>query len=92
MVSIAIDRQNQNVIYMATGSYLGGDTTLANGQIWKSSDQGQSWNALNPTLANGKKIRMDGNSSEYRGGGERLAVDPNNSNIIYYGSNQDGLI
>ena len=32
-----------------------------------------------------------GGNSEGRGTGERLAVDPNNGKILFYGSNQNGL-
>lgn len=52
------------------------------GEIFKSSNRGNTWTATG-FLA--KNVQMPANGPG-RQEGERLAVDPNNSNVIYYGS------
>ena len=52
--------------------------------IYVSDNQGGTWTLVSPTIA------MLPNGS-YRDRGERLAVDPNNPNIIWYGSVNNGL-
>ncbi len=78
--SIALDPQNPNVVYIAAGKYLDQDP----GAIFKSEDRGQSWSQ--PLL----QLPMGGNEPK-RWLGERLAVDPSNSNHVLFGSRQDGL-
>lgn len=53
--------------------------------IWGSDDKGATWYA-----AGVPDIATDGNF-DYKTCGERLAVDPNNPNIVWYGSREDGL-
>ena len=77
--SIAVDRNNSNNLYVAAGSKF-----ASMKGIYASTDRGASWTAINTTLA------IDGNG-KYNGTGERLAVDPNNSNILWYGSTENGL-
>lgn len=83
--SLAITPQNPNLLYLAAGAY-----TKANsgeppfGQFLKSEDQGKSWQILPFSLP------MGGNEW-WRWTGERLAIDPNNSNIVYFGSRLNGL-
>lgn len=55
------------------------------GGIYASTDKGATWAAINTTVV------VEGNNG-YRSLGERLAVDPNNSNIVWYGSNYAGLL
>lgn len=55
------------------------------GGIYASTDKGNTWSAINTTVV------VEGNNG-YRSLGERLAVDPNNSNIVWYGSNNAGLL
>ena len=57
----------------------------AGNQIFVSDDRGDTWTQINPSLA------MGPNAGDTRFYGERLAVDPNNPNLIWYGSIQDGL-
>lgn len=77
---IAVDPSNSNKIYVAAG-----DATYAplHG-IFASGDKGATWTQINSTIV------MHGNGG-YRPFGERLQVDPNNSNILWFGSTQDGL-
>lgn len=56
-------------------------------QIFRSTNRGESWA---PTSFGMHKVRMEPNG-EGRQEGERLAVDPQNSDIVYYGSIADGL-
>ena len=84
--SIALDASNADVIYAATGAY----TQKADGEILKSSDRGNTWTPTNLKTPEGKQVRMGGNEI-WRWAGERLAVDPRNSQIIYFGSRLDGL-
>ncbi|MEX0267595.1 WD40/YVTN/BNR-like repeat-containing protein [Leptolyngbyaceae cyanobacterium UHCC 1019] len=84
--SIALDPSNPNVIYAATGAY----TRDANGDVLKSINRGATWTLTNLRTSAGARLRMGGNE-EWRWAGERLAVDPNNSQIVYFGSRLDGL-
>ena len=78
--ALALDPKNPNIIYIAGGAYLWDKP----GTIFKSTDQGRTWSKLNLDL------KMGGNE-HLRWVGERLAVNPINSNIIFFGSRQDGL-
>ncbi len=80
--ALALDPKNPNIVYIAAGKYIhnGGGS----GTIFKSSDRGQTWTKLAIDLA------MGGNEAQ-RWVGERLAVNPFNSNIIFFGSRLNGL-
>lgn len=78
--SIALDPNNPNIVYAAVGAY----THKEPGNLIKSTDGGNTWKVLNLSLP------MGGNG-EWRWVGERLAVDPNNSNVVYFGSRTKGL-
>lgn len=81
--ALAIDEQNPNNIYMLCGtSYLNNGTTA----ILKSTDKGNSFTVVDVT----SKFKAHGNGYG-RGNGERLAVDPNNSNILFCGTRANGL-
>ena len=53
--------------------------------ILRSRDRGKTWDIF-PV-----NFRMGGNE-DGRGVGERLAVDPNDNRILYFGSRHDGLM
>src|SRR5438876_10443100 len=78
VLSVALDPQNANTVYAAVGGYTN-SWDPNNGAILKSTDQGNTWTAA-PL-----PFKVGGNMPG-RGNGERLAVDPNNSNIIYFGA------
>lgn len=82
--SVALDPQNSNIIYAATGDYTLSSQKLKPGIVLKSENQGQSWKILNLSLP-------IGGNEFWRWTGERLAVDPKNSNIVYFGSRLNGL-
>jgi photosystem II stability/assembly factor-like uncharacterized protein len=85
MESIAIAPSDPNMLYAATGAYTKTDEKgVTPGTLLKSSDRGNTWQILN------LKLPMGGNEP-WRWTGERLAVDPNNSNVVYFGSRLDGL-
>ncbi len=78
--ALALDPKNPNIIYIAAGAYLWDQP----GTIFKSTDQGATWTKLNLDL------KMGG-SEHLRWVGERLAVNPFNSNDIFFGSRRDGI-
>jgi photosystem II stability/assembly factor-like uncharacterized protein len=78
--SIAPDPIDANVVYIAAGMYR--DVPSA---ILRSRDKGKTWEIFRVSF------RMGGNE-DGRGVGERLAVDPNDNRILYFGSRHDGLM
>ena len=80
--SVAVDPSNSNNLYISVGSPSASTTR----GIYASTDRGASWARINPS----DDIVMDGNGT-YRLYGERLAVDPNNPGIVWFGSTQQGL-
>jgi photosystem II stability/assembly factor-like uncharacterized protein len=78
--ALALDPNNPSIVYIAAGKYLWADR----GTIFKSTDQGATWKKLNLDLP------MGGNQDK-RWIGERLAINPFNSNEILFGSRQNGL-
>lgn len=81
--ALALDPQNANNLYMLCGtSYINSGRTA----ILKSTDKGNTFTYTDVT----DKFKAHGNGSG-RGNGERLAVDPNNSNILFCGTRANGL-
>jgi len=78
VLSVAVDPENANTIYAAVGAYTN-SWDPNNGAILKSTDQGNTWSV------SALPFKVGGNMPG-RGNGERLAVDPNNSNIVYFGA------
>ncbi len=78
--SIAPDPTDANIVYAAGGMY----ESSGNGVILRSTDQGSTW------TINTIGVPMGGNGNG-RGMGERLAVDPNNNTILFFGSRDNGL-
>jgi photosystem II stability/assembly factor-like uncharacterized protein len=81
--ALALDPNNPDIVYIAAGKFTA-DWWPHRGTIFKSTDKGQTWSKLKIDL------KMGGNE-ELRWVGERLAVNPLDSNIIFFGSRQDGL-
>jgi hypothetical protein len=73
--SLATDPNNLNRIY-----------TGAADAIWGSDDRGETWYVVPDSPV----INTEGNI-DLRWCGERLAVDPNTSNTLWYGSRENGL-
>lgn len=76
--ALAVDPQDDSKVYITLGMYTN-SWDPSNGAIARSSDQGATWSFANLTF------KVGGNMPG-RGMGERLAVDPANSDIIYYGA------
>ncbi|RKE49726.1 MULTISPECIES: hypothetical protein [unclassified Sphingomonas] len=77
--SIAPDPRDPDVVYMAAG--VGASQPAA---ILRSADRGRSWQITPVPFA------MGGNE-DGRGLGERLAIDPNATRRLFFGSRHDGL-
>jgi hypothetical protein len=76
--SIATDPIDPQRVYIAAGMGPG------QAAILRSMDQGKTWDVVPVTF------QMGGNSNG-RGVGERLAIDPNYDDILYFGSRSAGL-
>ena len=81
--SVALDPQKPEMLYVLAGiSYFSGGKTV----IMISDDYGESFRIVDVS----SKFKAHGNG-DGRQMGERLAVDPHNSNVIYCGSRSAGL-
>lgn len=78
--SIALDPNNDQLIYMATGMY----TFEGNGRLYISSDRGNTWTHVDLPFP------LGGNNPG-RAMGERLMVDPNKPSTLFFGSRTAGL-
>lgn len=78
--SIAVDPNDPKTVYLDCGTY----TFSTNGAIFHSHDGGLTFGRTDVPF------KMGGNENG-RGNGERMMVDPNNSDIIYVGTRQAGL-
>ena len=78
VISIATDPVNTNNLYVAAGTYTNSWTTQ-NGAILRSTDRGATWQR---TML---PFKLGGNMPG-RGAGERLAVDPNRTSVLYLGA------
>jgi xyloglucan-specific exo-beta-1,4-glucanase len=82
--SLALDPNNSAVVYLVAGVpyYSNGKTV-----VMRSTDYGATWSRVTDVS---NLWRAHGNGSA-RGSGERLQVDPGNSNVLYVGSRANGL-
>ncbi|WP_224997322.1 T9SS type A sorting domain-containing protein [Cesiribacter sp. SM1] len=81
--SLAIDEKNPGRVYMLVGiSYFNGGKTA----ILRSDDYGNTFSIINVT----GQFKAHGNGMG-RQTGEKLVVDPNNSNILFSGTRWNGL-
>jgi photosystem II stability/assembly factor-like uncharacterized protein len=81
--SIATDPVNADRVYMAVGMYA--QPWAGPGAFMRSDDQGATWR-LTPMPS----LKMGGNDLG-RSNGERLAVDPHQPKILYFGSRLSGM-
>jgi xyloglucan-specific exo-beta-1,4-glucanase len=77
-VSLATDAVDPNRVYIAAGMYTN-SFDPNNGAILRSTDQGNSWQ-ITPL-----PFKLGGNMPG-RGMGERLAIDPHNNSVLYFGA------
>jgi photosystem II stability/assembly factor-like uncharacterized protein len=80
--SIAFDASDPDRVYLACGTYTNPSTP--DGAILRSRDRGRTFQRTNVPF------KFGGNETG-RGNGERLAVDPNDGDILYLGTRHDGL-
>ncbi|KAI8631229.1 carbohydrate-binding module family 1 protein [Xylariaceae sp. FL1651] len=76
--AVALDPQDPNKVYAAVGAYTN-SWDPSNGAIIRSSDKGATWSSTSLSF------KVGGNMPG-RGMGERLAVDPANSKILFFGA------
>ncbi|PWY96660.1 xyloglucanase [Aspergillus sclerotioniger CBS 115572] len=76
--AIATDPVDTDRVYVAVGMYTN-DWDPNDGSILRSTDQGDTW-------AETKLPFKVGGNMPGRGVGERLAVDPNDNSILYFGA------
>ncbi|KAK8859118.1 family 74 glycoside hydrolase [Apiospora arundinis] len=76
--AVALDPADDKKVYAAFGLYTN-SWDGSNGQIGRSADRGQTW-----TFAD-LPFKVGGNMPG-RGTGERLAVDPANPDVLYFGA------
>ena len=80
--SLAADPVDPNKVYLAAGTYV--QSFAGYGGILRSTDRGNTWKVTE------MPIKMGGNENG-RSNGERLAIDPNQPSILYFGSRKNGL-
>ncbi|MGQ3052412.1 MAG: WD40/YVTN/BNR-like repeat-containing protein [Roseateles sp.] len=78
--SIAVDPNDDQLVYMATGMY----TFEGNGRLYISGNRGDSWTHVPLPFP------LGGNNAG-RAMGERLVVDPNKPSTLFIGSRTAGL-
>ncbi|QZZ30539.1 WD40/YVTN/BNR-like repeat-containing protein [Streptomyces sp. ST1015] len=81
--AIAIDPAHRNRVYLALGTYT--QPWSGNGAILRSEDRGTTWTRTDLSVKLG--ANEDG-----RGAGERLLVDPRDSDTLWLGTRHDGLL
>ncbi len=84
--SVAVHPDNPDVIYIASGMRSAREHDLL-----KTEDGGKTWRRLNVTNAAGRPVRSD-SDGEYREAGERLAIDINAPEILFFATRNDGLL
>ncbi|NLL14149.1 MAG: hypothetical protein GX267_12155 [Fibrobacter sp.] len=91
--AIAVDPKNKNKVYMVAGTTYWNEGRSA---FLRSEDRGKTWSVNYTWDTSGvkgtpvKKFYAHGNGMG-RGNGEALAIDPNNPDIMFYGSKSKGL-
>ncbi|WP_030944877.1 sialidase family protein [Streptomyces sp. NRRL S-646] len=81
--AIAVDPVHPNRLYLALGTYA--QSWAGNGAVLRSEDRGATWSRTDLTVKLG--ANEDG-----RGAGERLLVDPRDSDVLWLGTRHDGLL
>lgn len=76
--TLAVDPTDADRVYMGIGTYMQPSAVL------RSADRGRTWQRTDVPF------EMNGNGSA-RNCGERMRVDPNAPNILFYGTRDDGL-
>ncbi|MEU3288999.1 WD40/YVTN/BNR-like repeat-containing protein [Streptomyces longwoodensis] len=81
--ALAVDPAHPDRLYLALGTYA--QPWAGNGAVLRSEDRGATWSRTDLTVKLG--ANEDG-----RGTGERLLVDPRDSDTLWLGTRHDGLL
>ncbi|MEU6257514.1 1,4-beta-glucanase [Streptomyces sp. NPDC047043] len=81
--AVAVDPGHPDRVYLALGTYA--QPWAGNGAVLRSDDRGATWTRADLTVKLG--ANEDG-----RGAGERLLVDPRDSDTLWLGTRHDGLL
>ncbi|MCX5261267.1 1,4-beta-glucanase [Streptomyces canus] len=81
--AIAVDPAHPDRVYLSLGAYA--QSWAGNGAVLRSEDRGATWARTDLT------VKLGGNE-DGRGAGERLLVDPRDSDTLWLGSRHDGLL
>lgn len=81
--AMAVDPVHPNRVYLALGTYA--QSWASNGAVLRSDDRGATWARTDLDVKLG--ANEDG-----RGCGERLLVDPRDSDTLWLGTRHDGLL
>ncbi|MFD6172229.1 1,4-beta-glucanase [Streptomyces coeruleorubidus] len=81
--AMAVDPAHPNRVYLSLGTYA--QSWAGNGAVLRSEDRGATWKRTDLTVKLG--ANEDG-----RGCGERLLVDPRDSDTLWLGTRHDGLL
>ncbi|MCT7355510.1 1,4-beta-glucanase [Streptomyces sp. 15-116A] len=81
--AMAVDAAHPDRVYLAVGTYS--QPWAGNGAVLRSEDRGASWRRTDL----GVKL---GANEDGRGTGERLLVDPRDSDTLWLGTRHDGLL
>lgn len=81
--ALAVDPAHPDRLYLALGTYA--QSWAGNGAVLRSEDRGATWTRTDLTVKLG--ANEDG-----RGMGERLLVDPRDSDTLWLGTRHDGLL
>lgn len=82
--SVATDPIHPNRVWAAVGEYAYSWNDSNPSAILSSDDYGKTWQTFTVPFE-------IGSNDQGRDSGERLVVDPNDDNILYYGTENDGL-
>ncbi|MGX5187919.1 WD40/YVTN/BNR-like repeat-containing protein [Streptomyces avermitilis] len=81
--AMAVDPTHPDRLYLALGTYA--QSWAGNGAVLRSEDRGATWTRTDLT------VQLGGNE-DGRGAGERLLVDPRDSDTLWLGTRHDGLL
>ncbi|MFI2202746.1 WD40/YVTN/BNR-like repeat-containing protein [Streptomyces sp. NPDC020192] len=81
--ALAVDPAHPDRLYLALGTYA--QSWAGNGAVLRSEDRGDTWRRTDLT------VRLGANE-DGRGTGERLLVDPRDSDTLWLGTRHDGLL
>ena len=85
VMTIGLDPNDTDRVYIATGQYAGPESWKLPSRVYRSIDRGATWL---PFVTPGFKM---GGNDEGRGTGERMAVDPVAGNNILVGTSNAGI-